>query len=194
MQTALWLHGYGSTDALMRAALPRDPVYANAHRFVCAPDRCALSPGRRQWFKISYLSDYLIPQIVARADEVANNLDPADRSIWVGHSQGAMIAAHAALTGVARSRRALCVAALLPFADSVDICPGAHLTFLHGAEDRMVPLDVLRGQIETLITRGAACDLTILPGIDHPFEASLAASTLKTLESLMAETSHDRSC
>ena len=181
---AILLHGYGGDGAeLMQAfASPGDAG------FTClapdAPNRCDLVPGKRQWFALTRLPAVLAERVPAAAEALVARLSPewGEAPLLIGHSQGAMIAAHLVLSGRLPGARAVCVAGLLSGIAPADARLHDRLVFVHGVDDEMIPLAELEAQLAGV---ERTTKLVRVAGSGHPLDPAIVAAATAAARDLV---------
>ena len=195
MMTLVFLHGYGSDGDEMKSAIgfQREGVRSI---FMDAPQPCDLFRGKRQWFRLSYLHEYLAPQVDRQAQAVVERIaacptDDGRRFLLVGHSQGAMLAAYIGLTGLLPGSRSICVSAMLPFMHLIQPRRDAVLTFIHGAADRMAPPEDIRRASDQLAATGVRCRMKCLAGAGHELDERLSSLVRDEIANQIVEIQND---
>jgi phospholipase/carboxylesterase len=183
-QLVVFLHGYGAdgNDLIeigrqWRSVLPdADFVAPNA------PERCAMSPGGRQWFPLTMRdpSERWTGARAARpgldafldAELASRGLDERSLAL-VGFSQGTMMALHVGL------RRKIAPAAILGYSgmlvtppsglpdDIVKQNPPPAILLAHGEEDNVIPVDALFESADLLAELGLAAQWHLCPALGH---------------------------
>jgi phospholipase/carboxylesterase len=183
-QLVVFLHGYGAdgNDLIeigrqWRGLLP-EAAFVSPH----APERCALSPGGRQWFPLTMRDDTerwrgvvaARPTLDAFLDaELARHGLDENALALVGFSQGTMMALHTGL------RRRLAPCAILGYSGVVAMGPeqpGEELPvslrppailLVHGEEDPLIPSDALFLSANALADAGLPTQWHLSAGLEH---------------------------
>lgn len=183
-QLVVFLHGYGAdgNDLIeigrqWRAFLP-DAAFVSPH----APERCAMSPGGRQWFPLTMRdeSERWRGAIAARptldafldAELAKHGLDE-NALAMVGFSQGTMMALHA---GLRRSRAPRAIVGysgvLVTGTEQVgeELVATARppaILLVHGEDDPMIPADGLFLSANALADAGYPTQWHLSAGLQH---------------------------
>lgn len=146
------LHGYGGDgEEMMRSFGPSMHDLGYECEAPDAPFPCDLIPDKYQWFGLTTLPDILAKRVRQAADDLAPHLHGAGndtRTIFIGHSQGAMIAAELISRQQIAGARAVCVAGSLSFAPQFPKKALNRIIFVHGTADDMIPLAELESRLE----------------------------------------------
>lgn len=183
----IFLHGVGGNGAAMRPlaealALPQPAAFPDG------PHPFDMGPGR-QWFSVRGVTEANRPGRVAEALPAFTRLieslgDPRD-SLLIGFSQGAIMALHAAASGLpVAGVIALSGRLAGPVGPRGDWPP---ITLLHGADDPVMPLATARASEAWLRDAGAAPNLTVFDGLGHAIDARVLAAVRDTLSSSDAD-------
>ncbi|MGA8172833.1 MAG: dienelactone hydrolase family protein [Methylocystis sp.] len=183
-QLVVFLHGYGADGGDLieigrqwRGFLPdADFVAPNA------PERCAMSPGGRQWFPLTMrdpderwrgvtsarptLDSFLDAELARRGlDERALAL--------VGFSQGTMMALHVGLRRKIAPRAILGYSGMLvtgpekPGDERVEHVAPPAILLAHGEEDPLIPAEALFQSIDQLCEMRIPAQWHLSPGLEH---------------------------
>jgi phospholipase/carboxylesterase len=141
-----------------------------------APHSCDLFPDKKQWFKLSYMTEYLIPQIELAAgyveEQVVKEIDRRGMGshayCMVGHSQGAMISMRLALRRIINPQLVVAISASGPFVISEEVINDVPpISIIHGENDAMMPLDKTLEDIKRLERYGISLNLNIIDDMNH---------------------------
>jgi phospholipase/carboxylesterase len=183
-QLVVFLHGYGADGADLieigrqwRGFLP-DAAFVSPH----APERCAMSPGGRQWFPLTMRDETerwrgvvaARPTLDAFLDaELARHGLDENALALVGFSQGTMMALHTGL------RRRLAPRAILGYSGILAMGPeqpGEELLatprppailLVHGEEDPLIPAEALFLSANALADNGLPTQWHLSAGLEH---------------------------
>jgi phospholipase/carboxylesterase len=186
-QLVVFLHGYGAdgNDLIelgrqWRGVLP-DADFVAPH----APERCAASPGGRQWFPLTMRDPEerwrgvvaARPTLDAFLDAELARRGLDERSLaLVGFSQGTMLALHAGL------RRKIAPRAILGYSGVLVIGPESadlegpeqrvppSILLVHGEEDPLIPAEALFLSADLLGEMGLAAQWHLSPGLGHSID------------------------
>lgn len=178
-QLVVFLHGYGADgDDLIqlgrqwRALLP-DAAFVSPH----APEPCAMSPGRYQWFALTRLD----PNETIRGTEAAGPILDAfldaelarlnltdDKLALVGFSQGTMMALHVGLRRKAPPAAIIGYSGMVAGPENLPKLNGAPPVYLqHGDQDQVIPIQALFLSATTLGAAGVPVQWRMAPGMGH---------------------------
>jgi len=188
-QLVVFLHGYGADgNDLIEIGRQWRPLLPDAD-FVApnAPERCAMSPGGRQWFSLSTRDpdERWTGAVAARptldafldAELASRGLDESSLAL-VGFSQGTMMALHVGL------RRKIAPAAILGYSGllvtpaqgaaeaPVGQRPPPAILLAHGEDDQVIPVDALFESVDLLAEMGLAAQWHLCPGLGHGIDNS----------------------
>lgn len=184
-QLVVILHGYGADgNDLLEIARQWQPILPNA-AFVSphAHEPCAMSPGGRQWFRLTDRNPderwtgvcSAGPVIDAFIDEELAELGlGADKLAICGFSQGAMMALHTGLrrktppAGIIGLSGVLVGPEHLP--ETAAGAPGATpppVLLMHGHMDEVIPVDALFATSDHLAAAGIPCQWHLAIGLGH---------------------------
>lgn len=195
--TILLLHGYGA-DAASMVPVARALSNALPTAVVLVPDGCEPwdgGPGGRQWFSRVDLDG---PTRTARTEQVSARLSawldrtlaaralPADRVVFSGFSQGAMLAMH---LGLHHSPAARAVVAFSGrFVDGVETPgpAGLPVMVIHGDRDAMIPFSEAAISERELVKRGAVVTRVDRPGMGHEIDMPALTAATRFLRTALA--------
>lgn len=183
-QLVVILHGYGADGADLieigrhwQQALP-DAAFVSPH----AHEACPMSPGGRQWFRLTDRNPHerwagvcsAHPVIDAFIDEELASLDVAPNKLAIaGFSQGAMMALHVGLrrsvapAGVIGLSGTLVGPEKLPEARArLNVAPPPVL-IMHGSADEVIPVNSMFAAADQLAGAGIPCQWHLAIGLGH---------------------------
>ncbi|WP_340108439.1 alpha/beta hydrolase [Pikeienuella sp. HZG-20] len=178
----IFLHGYGADGAdlfgLAEALAPHLPD--TAFRSPNAPEPCAVNPGGRQWFPISWLDGTPEAEMRAGARRSAATLAAylaeameeegvaADRTVLVGFSQGTMMSLSVGLRAPSQ------LAGIVGFSGKLvideeegPISSYPPVLLIHGDQDEVIPVEAIHEARAGLAAAGVPVTWHISPGVGH---------------------------
>jgi phospholipase/carboxylesterase len=209
-QLVVFLHGYGAdgNDLIeigrqWRAFLP-DAAFVSPH----APERCAMSPGGRQWFPLTMRDDSERWRGVVAAGPTLDAFLEAELArhgleekalALVGFSQGTMMALHVGLRRPRPPRAIVGYSGILvpqPDESSGAVPPHPHppaILLVHGEEDTMIPAEALLFSANGLAEAGYPAQWHLSPGLAHGIDnAGLVHGGLFLAQSFGVRVEFDR--
>lgn len=190
-QLVILLHGIGASGAQLQPlatawkaqlchahfATPSAP-FSNGHRghLWFKVDGLQLDPGRIAQAREAF--DRQIEEVIARAGFSSD----LDRVVFVGVSQGAIIALDAVASGRWRIGAVVAFSGLLPIKpvrQEGDLPP---VLLVHGKNDRTIPAIASKAAAEQLRSFGFEVELVIEPEVGHTISMSGAAKALQFLQ------------
>jgi phospholipase/carboxylesterase len=179
----VFLHGYGADghDLIGLAEPLAGALPDTAFRSPDAPDRCAVNPGGRQWFPITWIDGSSEAQMRAGFLRAARTLAAwlpaamaaegvaADRTALVGFSQGTMMSL------VVAPRLDATLAGVVGFSGRLaDPGPEAGpstrrppVLLVHGDEDQVIPVEALAEARAGLAAQGFEVTWHVSRGVGH---------------------------
>lgn len=176
----IFLHGVGSAGAMRPVAealaLPQSAAFPDGlHPF-------DMGAGR-QWFSVKGVTEANRPGRIAEAlpdfIRLIEGLGDPRESLLIGFSQGAIMALHAAASG-------LPVAGIVAISGRLAGPVGARhdwppIMLLHGADDSVMPVSIARATEQWLKDAGAAPRLTVFEGLGHSIDARVVQAARESL-------------
>jgi phospholipase/carboxylesterase len=176
------IHGLGDRPEDFRSVLPSLDVPAR----LIFPRGFSPWHGGHSWFEFDRKDlEGLGDRISASADRVAAGIDAlaksrptAGRPIVTGFSQGGMLSFAIAVRHPSAVSAAFPMGGMLPRSARPASAPeGAPPIFAwHGADDRLVPVQLARDTVAHLRGLGLRADLEELPGVGHTIPTSMRAA------------------
>lgn len=183
------LHGYGSTAAeMVQAFSGYTQTLTSPFIGLDAPFSCDLYKDKLQWFKLSFLGEYLNPQIREQANSLVKRIEKinvkASKTVLLGHSQGAMIAAYIKLF-LKQHWKIICISGMLPFIHTIKHRMNRKISFIHGEKDQMIPTSILYGHLQEARKLGIDILLNVVPGAGHALEKELCMAAVNELNHII---------
>ena len=193
------IHGYGSTGQQMKELFQPCFQMADGYELVPieAPHPCDLFPDKKQWCKLSYMKEYLIPQIELAAsyveEQVVKEMDQRNRNSHsyciIGHSQGAMISIRLALRRIINPQLVVAISASGPFVISEEVINDVPpIAIIHGKNDAMMSLDKTLEDITSLERYGIQLSLNIVDDMSHEINEEALACSKKLIVKALTKT------
>jgi phospholipase/carboxylesterase len=184
-QLVVFLHGYGAdgNDLIeigraWQQLLPQ-AAFVSPH----APEPCAMAPGGRQWFTLTFRDpnerwsgvNHAAPGLERFLDaELARHRLPPSALALVGFSQGTMMALHVGL------RRAVSPIAIVGYSGLFVLPPGATaetvaaeiksrppVLLVHGDQDELIPAQALFAATQALAALDIPAEWHLSAGVGH---------------------------
>jgi phospholipase/carboxylesterase len=196
--TILLLHGYGA-DAASMVPIARALSNALPTAVVLVPDGCEPwdgGPGGRQWFSRVDLDG---PTRTARTAQVSARLSkwidatiaaralPADRVVFSGFSQGAMLAMHLGLHHVPAARAVVAFSGRFVDASTAQGPAGLPVMVIHGDRDAMIPFAEAAISERELTKRGAVVTRVDRPGMAHEIDMPALTAATRFLRGVLGK-------
>ncbi len=190
-QLVILLHGIGASGAqLQPLATAWKPQLCHAH-FATPSAPFSNGHGGHLWFKVDGLQldpgriaqareafDRQIEEVIARAGFSSD----LDRVVFVGVSQGAIIALDAVASGRWRIGAVVAFSGLLPIKPVRQEGDRPPVLLVHGKNDRTIPAIASKAAAEQLRSFGFEVELVIEPEVGHTISMSGAAKALQFLQ------------
>lgn len=190
-QLVILLHAIGASGAqLQPLATAWKPQLCHAH-FATPSAPFSNGHGGHLWFKVDGLQ--LDPGRIAQAREAfdrqieevsarAGFSSDLDRVVFVGVSQGAIIALDAVASGRWRIGAVVAFSGLLPIKPVRQEGDQPPVLLVHGKNDRTIPAIASKAAAEQLRSFGFEVELVIEPEVGHTISMSGAAKALQFLQ------------
>ena len=190
-QLVIFLHGIGASGAqLQPLATAWKPQLCHAH-FATPNAPFSNGHGGHLWFKVDGLQldpgriaqareafDRQIEEVIARAGFSSD----LNRVVFVGVSQGAIIALDAVASGRWRIGAVIAFSGLLPIKPVRQKGDRPPVLLVHGKNDRTIPPIASKAAAEQLRSSGFEVELVIEPEVGHTISMSGAAKALQFLQ------------
>lgn len=172
MKRVIFLHGVGSSGAGMQPVGDALGLSDRQSHYPDGPLPFDMGPGR-QWFSVRGVTEENRPERVAAAlpavAEIISGFGPPEESVLIGFSQGAIMALHAAASGLPVAAVIAIAGRLAGPVPSRQDWPS--ITLLHGDADPIMPTSAARATEAWLQDAGAAPTLTLFHALGHSIDA-----------------------
>jgi phospholipase/carboxylesterase len=178
-QLVVFLHGYGAdgNDLIQLGRQWRDLLPDAAFVSPNAPEPCAMSPGRFQWFPLTRLDPHETirgtesagPILDAFLDAELARLNLSDENlVLVGFSQGTMMALHVGLRRNTPPAAIVGYSGMIAGPENLPKLNGAPPVFLqHGDQDQVIPIQALFLTASALGAAGIPVQWRMALGVGH---------------------------
>jgi phospholipase/carboxylesterase len=170
----IFLHGFGSDglDLLSiaqqwQSALPYTAFYAPN-----APIPCGMGFA---WYDLSSHDPiHLMRGVESVSGALRHYLATFESplpSVFVGFSQGASLAIHAAVQGFPTVKGAVSYSGYFASSKPQQLTAVAPILLVHGSQDSVVPLSSFQNAFETLLRFEAPVEAALRPGLEHTLDS-----------------------